>query len=109
MVDLPKLLFQRLGVGMPSYSSTRISDTSTQFTVKWPICFGRKHFAILSSFCVPAAIAEGEAGIGNKSAALSSVTMDVRAGSSQVTVFLVSDDGVEGSVDRFWADAAANR
>lgn len=104
LTEITKAMLLRLGSQFPlAYSSTRVSPTVTQISVKWPTCYGPRHSSILSSFCVPGV----EAG---NNASASSIVLDVQGGqSSPFTVFIVSDDDAEGQVERFWAAEANNR
>ncbi len=100
--DLSKLIMHRLAQFLPYYSSTRLSATATQFSVKYPMCFAPRRSTILGSFC-----ASGFDPANNQSA--SSLSVDVQAGAnSAITVFIISDDDQEGQVDRFWAAEASN-
>ena len=104
MEELAKLLINRMNSQFPiAYSSTRVSPTTTQINVKWPACYGPRHATILSSFCVPGVKA------GNNES-ISSVRINAQpGGTSQLTVFILSDDTEEGQVARFWAAEASNR
>eukprot|EP00292_Cryptomonas_paramecium_P034510 CAMPEP_0113726508 /NCGR_PEP_ID=MMETSP0038_2-20120614/40491_1 /TAXON_ID=2898 /ORGANISM="Cryptomonas paramecium" /LENGTH=136 /DNA_ID=CAMNT_0000657163 /DNA_START=124 /DNA_END=531 /DNA_ORIENTATION=- /assembly_acc=CAM_ASM_000170 len=100
--EFTKFLVQRLNAQLAalSFSTNRISDTRTQYSVKSPICVGTRHSLLLGSFCAPYKA-------GNDSEFSVSVEMD-QGDANPLTIFLVSDDNLDGEVEQFWGFDALN-